>query len=104
MSLATLVRFRAVPGRGDDLVAALRRMLPAAEREEGTLVYALHRDADDPDCVLMYELYDGPGALEAHGASPEAARLGEDLGGLLADEPVVWTGSLLAMVPPAGAD
>lgn len=88
--LAVHARFTAHPGRGDELAAAVDAMFAAAEREIGTLVYAAHRDRDDPDAVVMYELYADDAALDVHGGSDEAARFGAVLDELLAREPDVW--------------
>lgn len=88
--LAVHARFTAEPGRGDELAAAVERMFPTAADEQGTLVYAAHRDRDDADVVVMYELYASDAALDTHGESQAASRFGQALEGLLAEEPEVW--------------
>lgn len=88
--LAVHARFTAHEGRGDELVAAVDAMFPTVADEAGTLVYAAHRDRDDADAVVMYELYASDEALDVHGGSAAAARLGERLDELLAEEPQVW--------------
>lgn len=88
--LAVHARFTAHEGRGTDLLRAVGEMFDAAEQEPGTLVYAAHRDRDDADAVVMYELYQSDGALDDHGDSPAAARFGDALDDLLAAEPEVW--------------
>lgn len=88
--LAVHARFTARPGRGDDLLAAVEDMFPAAQEETDTLVYAAHRDRDDPDTVVMYELYRSDQALETHGDSAAATRFGAALDDLLAQDPHVW--------------
>lgn len=88
--LAVHARFRAVPGRGDDLIQAVLDMFPTVAEEEGTLVYAAHRDREDPDTVVMYELYESDVALDRHGESAAARRFGDVLGDLLAEGSEVW--------------
>lgn len=88
--LAVHARFTAHPGRGDDLLAAVEDMFPTAQEEADTLVYAAHRDRDDPDTVVMYELYRSDQALQTHGNSAAAARFGAALDDLLAQDPHVW--------------
>ena len=88
--LAVHARFTAHPGRGDELLAAVEDMFPAAEQEPDTLVYAAHRDRDDDDTVVMYELYRTDEAWDVHGDSDAAARFGAALEDLLAEEPRVW--------------
>ena len=87
--LAVHAKFTAHEGRGDELVAAVEEMFDTVLQESGTLVYAMHRDNDDRDAVWMYELYDAPAGLDAHGDSAAARRLGERLEGLLRTEPEV---------------
>lgn len=89
--LAVHARFTAHAGRGDELVAAVDAMFPTVAEEAGTLVYAVHRDRDDPDVVVMYELYASEDALDEHGASAAAAELGRRLEDLLAEPPQVWS-------------
>lgn len=88
--LAVHARFTAHDGRGDDLLAAVHDMFTTAAQEPGTLVYAAHQDRDDPDAIVMYELYQSDDALDEHGDSAAAARFGEALDDLLASEPEVW--------------
>ena len=88
--LAVHARFTARPGQGEDLLKAVLAMFPTAAEEEATLVYAAHRDRDDDDAIVMYELYRDDGALDEHGASEAASRFGKELDSLLAREPEVW--------------
>lgn len=88
-TLAVHARFTAHPGRGDELLRAVEDMFPTAAQEPGTLVYAAHRDRDDPDAVVMYEVYLSDAALDDHGASAAASRFGDALDDLLATEPEV---------------
>lgn len=88
--LAVHARFTAEPGRGEELLAAVEEMFLTAEREKGTLVYAVHQDRDDADAVVMYELYADDRALDEHGESDAASVFGDRLGQLLAREPEVW--------------
>lgn len=88
--VAVHARFVAQKGRGHALLTAVERMLATAWDEEGTLVYAVHVDRDDPDAVVMYELYDSDEALDVHGASDAAVRFGTVLDDLLREEVVAW--------------
>ena len=88
--LAVHARFTAKSGRGEELLKAVLAMFPTAADEAGTLVYAAHRDRDDDDAVVMYELYRDDAALEDHGASEAASRFGKELDTLLGEEPEVW--------------
>ena len=90
---------RAHPGRRPELLELLRELVDAAAAEEpGTLVYAMHEAADDPDTVVSYELFADDAAIEAHKASPAVAAVMPRLGALVAEgsfrrlEPALATG------------
>lgn len=88
--IAVHARFVARPSHGENLVAAVRDMFDTAAGEPGTIAYAVHRDRDDPDIVVMYELYRSDEALEEHGRSETAVRFGARLEELLDREPEAW--------------
>ena len=90
---------RAHPGRRPELLELLRELVDAAAAgEPGTLVYAMHEAADDPDTVVSYELFADDAAIEAHKASPAVAAVMPRLGALVAEgsfrrlEPALATG------------
>ena len=85
--LAYIVKLTAAPGRRDEALAALGKLVDAAEAEPGTLVYVMHADTTDPDLIWFYEQYADQAAFEAHTGSPTMAEIGGALAGLLADMP-----------------
>ena len=64
-ALAMVVEFRAVPGREDDLRAALLAMVTPTRAEDGCLRYDLHVDESDPAVFAFYEVW----ATRAHHAA-----------------------------------
>jgi quinol monooxygenase YgiN len=76
---------RAHSGRRAEVLDILRELVDAAADEPGTLVYAMHEAADDPDTVVSYELFADEAALEAHKASPAVAGAMPRLESLLAE-------------------
>jgi (4S)-4-hydroxy-5-phosphonooxypentane-2,3-dione isomerase len=96
--VALLSRVRAKEGQGEELIAAFRPVFEAAEREPGTLVYALNRAADDPELFWVYELYADDAAFAAHRDSAAMAAATPALAELIAEaeviigEPVAATG------------
>jgi quinol monooxygenase YgiN len=73
--IALVVRFELAPGAEsafDVLMAATCRGV--AEREPGTLVYAVTRDAARPSLRTFLEVYVDDAALEAHEAQPHTRR------------------------------
>jgi quinol monooxygenase YgiN len=59
-------RFTAQPGKGDDLAALLLEAANAMRRLDDCLLYLIGRVPDEPDAVLVYEVWT---SAEAHHAS-----------------------------------
>jgi quinol monooxygenase YgiN len=76
-----IVKLTTAPGRRDEALAALGKLVDAAESEPGTLSYAMHTDAADADVIWFYEVYADQAAFEAHSGSPTMAEIGAALGG-----------------------
>ena len=61
------VKYQCNPGKSDDVIAALRRMSALVKQHEpGCHAYQISRSNDDPDALLLYELYTDQAALEFH--------------------------------------
>ena len=56
-------------GRADEYVASFAPLLEQAEREPGTLLYAVQRSKDDPRVFWTTEIYADEAAFTAHSAS-----------------------------------
>jgi len=71
---------------GDDgreqFLAAVRPMVSATRAELGCHEYAFTPDPDDPNRILLYELWDDQGALDDHFASEHMAQWQQDSKGL----------------------
>ena len=91
------VKLTAQPGTRDDLLAALGRILPAVDQEEGTEIYAIHTDTTDENAVWVYELYTDDAAMTAHSSSDAMAALLGEVGALLGDAPL-----MVVTTPTAG--
>ncbi|MEJ8473363.1 putative quinol monooxygenase [Roseibium algae] len=61
---------RALPGKADELEAALLAMVSPTRKEEGVLQYHVHRDRHDPDLFIFYEAWRTVGDLKEHLAMP----------------------------------
>jgi quinol monooxygenase YgiN len=85
------VKLSAQPGKRDDLLAALNKMLVAVDDEEGTEIYAFNLDTTDENAIWIYELYTDEDALATHSASEAMAALLGDVGPLLGDAPLMVT-------------
>jgi (4S)-4-hydroxy-5-phosphonooxypentane-2,3-dione isomerase len=67
--VAIVARVTVKEGRTDEYIAAFAPLLEQAEKETGTLLYALHRSKDDPHLFWTTEVYADDAAFAAHSAS-----------------------------------
>ena len=99
--VAIVARVTVKPGRGDEYVAAFRPLLEQAEREPGTLLYAVHRSKDDPHVFWTTEAYADEEAFAAHGASDVHAAATPVFTDLIATADVIIGETLLAKGLPS---
>jgi quinol monooxygenase YgiN len=62
--------FAAVPGKEAEAEEAFRALVAPTHAEDGCVLYALHRGADDPRRLTFIERWESREALDAHLASP----------------------------------
>jgi autoinducer 2-degrading protein len=67
--VAIVARVTVNEGKADEYVAAFASLLEQAEKEPGTLLYAVHRSKDDPQVFWTTEIYADEDAFAAHSAS-----------------------------------
>ena len=67
--VAIVARVTVKEGKADQYVAAFAPFLDQADREPGTLLYAVHRSKDDPYVFWTTEVYADDDAFAAHNAS-----------------------------------
>lgn len=67
--VAIVARVTVKEGRADEYIAAFAPLLEQAEKEPGTLLYAVHRSKDDPHVFWTTEVYADDDAFAAHGSS-----------------------------------
>jgi len=87
--VAVTARVRAKEGRAEELSAAFRPLVEQAEKEPGTLLYAVNRSTDDPHLFWVYELYTDGDAFAAHSGSDAMAAAGPVLGELIAESELI---------------
>lgn len=68
--VVVVVLGRAVPGRGDEAVAAFQEVAVPTHAEEGCVLYAVHRVAGDPDRIVLVERWESREALDQHLQTP----------------------------------
>ena len=81
--------FVPLPGKFDELHAALVGAIPAVHKEDGCELYAIHRALDDR--IVMLEKWSTRETLDAHSSGAAVAALSAAIGDLLA-APVEVTG------------
>jgi quinol monooxygenase YgiN len=62
--------FTAQPGKEDEAAEAFAALMEPTHDEDGCILYALHRGADDPRRLAFIERWASRDALAAHLASP----------------------------------
>ena len=83
-------------GRAGEYLAAFARLLEQAEREPGTLLYAVNRSADDPLVFWTTEVYADEAAFAAHRASDAHTAADPVFADLIASADVTVGETLLA--------
>jgi autoinducer 2-degrading protein len=99
--VALLSRVKVKEGRGAEFIAAFRPVFEQADKEPGTLVYALNRAKDEPDLFWVTELYADDDAFAAHSGSAAMAVVTPVLGELIAEAEVIIGAPVSAKGMPA---
>jgi (4S)-4-hydroxy-5-phosphonooxypentane-2,3-dione isomerase len=94
--VAIVARVTIMEGKADEYVAAFVPLLEQAEKEPGTLLYAVHRSKDDPYVFWTTEVYADDDALTAHHASEVHAAASPVFTKLIAASDVVIGETLMA--------
>jgi quinol monooxygenase YgiN len=66
VEIVVVGRLIARPGKQDELTEVLSALAARTHAEDGCLLYALHREVDDPDQYAIIERWASPEALRAH--------------------------------------
>jgi autoinducer 2-degrading protein len=67
--VSIMARVTVREGKAGQYLAAFAPLLEQARKEPGTLLYAVHRSADDPDVFWTTEVYADDAAFAAHRAT-----------------------------------
>jgi (4S)-4-hydroxy-5-phosphonooxypentane-2,3-dione isomerase len=94
--IAIVARVTVKEGKADEYVAAFAPLLEQAEKEPGTLLYAVHRSNDDPHVFWTTEVYADDDAFAAHGASDVHAAASAVFTELIAASDVIIGETLMA--------
>ena len=94
--ISLIAKLTAVEGKGEELEAAMRVVIEAAEEEEGLEVYSAHRVDGEPGCYYFFEIYRDQAAWDVHGKGDRMRAAMGGFAGLLAGRP-----ELTVMAPVA---
>lgn len=88
--LTVVARVRALPGREQEVKAALLALVAPTRAERGCLNYDLHQSDEDPSLFLFHENWETRADLDAHLEAPHLDAFDRKTKDLLA-EPVEIT-------------
>lgn len=66
MSHVIVARWRPRPGAEAEIAAILDELVPKIRAEPGNVSFTAHRAKDDPNDILLYEVYESEAAFDAH--------------------------------------
>ena len=87
--IALIAKLTAADGKAEELDAALRSVVEAADEEDGLEIYSVHADSSDSNVFYFFELYRDQAALDVHGRGERMKPAMKALGGMLAGRPEV---------------
>ena len=87
--MVVVAKLKAAAGKEEEMKQALLDIIPKVGEEEGTLVYTLHQDQNDPTLFLFYEKYKDTDALVAHSSTPHFKALFKTIKPLLETNPEI---------------
>ena len=94
---ALIVELDVRPEHMGSLREALDALLATAAREPGTLLYAVHGCAVDPNILRLYELYADESAFREHLAKPLTRSFVDNLDQWLSKPPLIMASPLLCL-------
>ena len=87
--MIVVAKLKAKAGQESAMENALRGVIASVDKEEGTLIYTLHRSQKDAGLFLFYEKYKNAEALMEHSATPHFKALFKTL------KPLLWAAVLI---------
>jgi quinol monooxygenase YgiN len=87
--VAMLVRIEVHEGRVDDLLRVFDEWFAQFHQEDGTELYALNRDTENPNVFWCYEVYRDDEALQTHLSSEVLRRTLPNYRPLVASQQVI---------------
>ncbi len=87
--MVVVAKIKALAGKENEMKDALLDIIPMVKEEDGTLIYTLHQDQNDPSVFLFYEKYKDTDALVAHSSTPHFKALFKTIKPMLDGSPEI---------------
>ena len=87
---ACLVRTRAHPGRGDELIQGYAPVFAQVDEEKATELFVLSRAVDDPDLFFCVESFASRADFDAHRGNARSGNARDALNAATAEREYVW--------------
>jgi len=87
--MIVVAKLKAKKGEEKKMENTLKGILPDVQKEEGTMVYTLHRSQTNPGVFLFYEKYKDADALTHHSTTPHFKSLFGNIMPLLDGQPEI---------------
>jgi len=89
MSCTVLVELKVKPGTGDEIVAAMKSILPDTRSYDGNIGISVIRDQDDQDVVVLVEEWESKAHHEKYLAWRTETGVMDTLVGMVAEPPSI---------------
>lgn len=94
--ISLIAKLTASDGKSEELEAAIRAVIDAAEEEDGLEVYSAHRADGETDTYYFFEVYRDQAAWDVHGKGDRMRAAMGGFAGLLATAPEITVMSPVA--------
>ncbi|MBC7795345.1 MAG: antibiotic biosynthesis monooxygenase [Pyrinomonadaceae bacterium] len=88
--ISIIAEFHAKTGSENQLKQVLLEMIAPTHQEKGCINYDLHEGLRDKTLFYFYENWETEDDLKAHTRTPHYKKLGEDITGLVTENPKVF--------------
>ncbi len=99
--LVVVVHMLIQRGRTEEAIAAFAPAVEASHEEPGCSLCALHRDAHDPDTLVLIEQWESCEAHDRHFEQPHVQKLTETVSPLVSELPKIMISEPLSVGQPA---
>ena len=79
--LPIIVKFKVKPDKIELVTSELLKILEPTRKEDGCILYDLHRDLEDPTVLMFYEIWETVSAWKAHDEMEHIVKLKEAIEG-----------------------